>query len=209
MSAYIKEINGIKYNIKVEEVLYFQSQALWKAIQSIPTNELKEGYKFEIGFSLYVLQSAENGYNIVVPDYTTSPFLETTDDLTLAFLIQMEQIKVLQEYNISGDRIRFDDEIIVAKDALLKSTICLQRFKDLHGSGWCINEIKQDDDGKFENVETNEYEVIYAYQLLALRPSLLSVLLLPYDYMAIFNENDCIEILNENNQSVISTENEQ
>lgn len=208
MNVYIKEINGIKYNIKAEEVLFFQSQALWKAIQSVPVNELKEGYKLEIGFSLYILQNADDGYNIVVPDYTTSPFLETTDDLTLAFLIQMEQIKVLQEYNISGDRIRFDDEIIVAKDALLKSTICLQRFKGLRGSGWCINEIKQDNDGKFENVETNEYEVIYAYQLLALRPALLSVLLLPYDYMAIFNENDCIEILNEKNQSVISNDNE-
>ena len=53
------------------------------------------------------------------------------------------------------------------------------------------------------NADTEEYEMIYAYQLLSLRPSILSVLFLPYDYIVVFNDDECVEILDENNNSII------
>ena len=52
----------------------------------------------------------------------------------------------------------------------------MQRFKNLNGSGWCINEIARGDDGEYENVEPDNYETINAYQLLTMRPALLRVL---------------------------------
>ena len=69
MNTYTKEINGIKYTIKVDDMLYFQSQALWRAISDIPVGRLKDGFKIQIGFSLYILQKAISGYCIVTPDY--------------------------------------------------------------------------------------------------------------------------------------------
>lgn len=50
MNTYTKEINGIKYTIKVDDMLYFQSQALWRAISDIPVGRLKDGFKIQIGF---------------------------------------------------------------------------------------------------------------------------------------------------------------
>ena len=99
MNTYTKEINGIKYTIKVDDMLYFQSQALWRAISDIPVGRLKDGFKIQIGFSLYILQKAISGYCIVTPDYESTPFLKVTEDLTLAFWIQMEQLDMLQ-YNV-------------------------------------------------------------------------------------------------------------
>ena len=61
MNTYTKEINGIKYTIKVDDMLYFQSQALWRAISDIPVGRLKDGFKIQIGFSLYILQKAISG----------------------------------------------------------------------------------------------------------------------------------------------------
>lgn len=206
MNTYIKEINGIKYIIKVDDMLYFQSQLLWKTIYDIPVNKLKDGFKIEIGFSLYILQKSEIGYYVVSPNYESTPFSEITEDLTLAFWIQMEQLELLQKYHISGEAIRFDDEIAVAKGSMVKPKICLQRFRDLGGSGWCVNEISQSEDGKFSNAKTREYESIYAYQLVNIRPSLLKILMLPYDYIIVFDGDDIAEILNENDESILLKE---
>ena len=207
MNEHIEIINGIKYYFKTEKILYFQSESLRKTIKGIPVSKLCDNYKIEIGFSLYILKKLEHdeAYDILIPDYKKLPFTDTTDDLSLAFLIQLEQVSLLQKYNLSGTVVRFDDEIMVAKDALTKSTICLQRFHELNGSGWCINEILQDHDGNFMNADTEDYEMIYAFQLLYLRPSILSILFLPYDYIVIFNDDKCVEILDENNNSIIES----
>lgn len=141
---------------KVDDAFLFQSQILWKAIESVSVDELRDGYKFEIGFSLFILHGSGIEYNVIVPDYTLSPFYNTTDDLTLAFLIHMEQVSMLQKYNIEGKSVRFDDEIVVASNALDRTTICLQRFKNLNGSGWCINEIARGDDGEYEKDKYKE-----------------------------------------------------
>lgn len=204
MNTYTKEINGIKYTIKVDDMLYFQSQALWRAIYDIPVGRLKDGFKIQIGFSLYILQKAISGYCIVTPDYESTPFLKVNEDLTLAFWIQMEQLDMLQKYHINGETIRFDDKIAVAKGSIVKPKICLQRFRDLGGSGWCVNEIFQNKDGKFSNVDTTEYESIYAYQLLNIRPSVLKALMLPYDYIVVIGGDDIIELLNEKDESIIT-----
>ena len=157
MNTYTKEINGIKYTIKVDDMLYFQSQALWRAISDIPVGRLKDGFKIQIGFSLYILQKAISGYCIVTPDYEPTPFLKVTEDLTLAFWIQMEQLDMFQNK-----------------------------------------------DGKFSNVDTTEYESIYAYQLLNIRPSVLKALMLPYDYIVVIDGDDIIELLNEKDESIIT-----
>lgn len=204
MNTYTKEINGIKYTIKVDDMLYFQSQALWRAIYDIPVGRLKDGFKIQIVFSLYILQKTISGYCIVTPDYESTPFLKVAEDLTLAFWIQMEQLDMLQKYHINGETIRFDDKIAVAKGSIVKPKICLQRFRDLGGSGWCVNEIFQNKDGKFSNVDTTEYESIYAYQLLNIRPSVLKTLMLPYDYIVVIDGDDIIELLNEKDESIIT-----
>ena len=67
-----------------------------------------------------------------------------------------------------------------------------------------MNEIFQNKDGKFSNVDTTEYESIYAYQLLNIRPSVLKALMLPYDYIVVIDEDDIIELLNEKDESIIT-----
>lgn len=204
MNTYTKEINGIRYRMKVDEMLYSQSGLLWKAIQESPVDRLKDGFKIEIGFSLYILQKSGDGYDVVSPDYEENPFSALTEDLTLPFLIQMEQSGLLQKYHVKGEAIRFDDEIAIAKGVIAKPGICLQRFRELGGSGWCVNGISQGGDGSFSNDEAEAYESIYAYQLVKLRPALLKVLMLPYDYIVVFDGDAIVEILNENDESVMT-----
>ena len=67
-----------------------------------------------------------------------------------------------------------------------------------------MNEIFQNKDCKFSNVDATEYESIYAYQLLNIRPSILKVLMLPYDYIVVIDGEDIIELLNEKDESIIT-----
>ena len=57
-------------------------------------------------------------------------------------------------------------------------------------SGWCIEAIEEKSDGIFQTIEAKDYETIYAYQLLQKRLSLIIVLVLPYEYIVIFNGDE-------------------
>ncbi len=204
MKAYSKNIHGIIFNIIVEESLYPQAQSLFQVISAIPPEKLRNGFKIEIGFSVFILVENTDGYSIVVPDYTKNPFSETTNDLTIALWIQLEQTDLLRLYNISGESVRFDDKIAVAKNVLQENLISLQRFSDLGESGWCVNGIEQNENGKASNMIANEYESYYTYQLLNVRPELIKILALPYDYIVVFEGDTIVEILNEQNESIVT-----
>lgn len=201
----ILTINNIKYFASADESIISKANILFDAVKSILSNDIKNGYKLEIGFTVFIFLTERDGYKIVVPDYLNSPFLNTTDDLTIALWILSEQIEFLKKYNISGVPVRFDDEIVIAGNALENSLISLQRYTDLGGnvSGWCIESIGKREDGSFYTIETQEYIKIYAYQLLQSRPELIKILVLPYKYFVVINDETVIEILNEKDESVI------
>lgn len=203
MQTYIEEINGVKYKFCAEELLYSQMQPLLLAIEKIPKAELHSGYKIEAGFSLFILLETSEGYDIAVPDYAGNPFENITEDLTIALWIQLEQTDILRMYKLSGETIRFDDKIVIEKNALENPHISLQRFSDLGGSGWCIKAIEKDAGGNYKNEEAGEYEAYYAYQLLQIRPALLKALLLPYEYLVVFDGEEIVEILNEKDESIL------
>ena len=206
MEIHSKTINGIKFFIKADNFLISQAQVLFRAIQSIPPDKIRDGYKIEIGFSVFICESINGGYKIVVPDYTNSPLLNTTDDLTIALWVLFEQTELLNYLRIDGVTTRFDDEIVIAKNVLEYPTISLQRYSDLgkEVSGWCIEAIEEKSDGIFQTIEAKDYQTIYAYQLLQKRLSLIKVLVLPYEYIVIFNGDEINEILNEKDESIFT-----
>lgn len=205
MKAYTNRINGITYRIAVEEVLYPQAQVLFQAINKIPNDKINDGYKIEIGFSVFIfVKNANDDYTIVACDYTKNPFKDTTKDLTLALGIQFQQLDILKQYKLVGEDVRFDDKIVVAKNALDKPHISLQRFTDLGKSGWCVDALSFDENGKAVFEKAEGYESYYAYQLLNIRPALIKILPLPYNYIVVFKDDDIVEILNEQNQSLIN-----
>lgn len=204
MKEYINNINGITYKLTMEEVLYPQAQVILQAINKTPCTEIKDGYRIQIGFSCFILsKNADDDYTVVTCDYTKNPFKDTTEDLTYALIIQLEQVDVLKTYKVSGKPVRYYDKIVVAKNALDKQYLSMQRFADLGESGWCVEGAKIDENGNFAIDETKEYETCYAFQLLNSRPCLVKALMLPNNYIVVVDRYDIIEILDENNQSVM------
>ena len=201
-SSYI--INNIKFYINADEALAPMIDILAQSMKSVPIEKLHDGYKIEIGFSVFILKATDDGFTIVAPDYLNSPFLNTTDDLTIPLWILMEQTTLLNEYKSDGVPTRFDEEIVIAENALSSSLICLQRFSDLGkgASGWCVESIEKQQDDKYRIIETKKYHSCYAYELLQKRQSLIKALAFPYGYIIVFDGDDIVEILDENDVSL-------
>ena len=203
IKEYSETINGIKYNYIIEEALASQLKPLLSAFSKIPNEKIVNEFRISVGFSIFTLVGDNNEFDIIVSDYTKSPFVDTTKDLSLAVWVQYEQALFLRQHNIEGQAVRFDDVIAVAKGALEKESISMQRFSDLGGSGWCINEVHINEKMKFNIVDSEEYETIYAYQLLHFRPQIIKTLLLPYDYIVVCSGDELIEVLNDKDESIL------
>lgn len=198
-------INGIVFYINADEALMPMADVLAQAMKNIPVERICDDYKFEIGFSVYICKQTDNGFTLVAPDYLNHPLLNTTEDLTVPLWILTEQTSFLREFNIEGVPTRFDKEIVIAENALSSSLICLQRFSDLGkgASGWCVESIEKKQDGKYYTIETSKYHSCYAYELLQSRKALIKALAFPYGYIIVFDGDSIIEILDENNVSLI------
>jgi len=205
IKTYSSNINGNIFSAKVKEPLYPQVQILFKVLEKIPSEKIKNGYSIEIGFSVFSLVEREKGYCIVVPDYMKNPFSDKTEDLTIALWVQLEQTDLLRLCNLEGESVRFDDKLVVAKNVLQEKYISLQRYSDLgkDASGWCVESVVYGEDKKFQGVPTNDYETIFAYHLLKFRPALLKALALPYEYIAVFDGETINAILNGQNENIM------
>ena len=170
-------INGIIFYINADKSLVQMADVLAQTMKSIPVDRICDDYKFEIGFSVFICKKTGDGFTLFVPDYLNNPFLNTTEDLTISLWILMEQSNFIKEFNIEGVSTRFDEEIVIAENALSSSLICLQRFSDLGkgASGWCVESIEKRQDDKYHTIETKKYSSCYAYELLQKRKALIKV----------------------------------
>ena len=205
MEIYRCSIRGITFSAGAEESLSQQVQILFQAVMTVPPEKIKDGFKLEIGFSVFFFTQTGSGYSISVPDYSKNPFTDISQDLTAAMRIQSEQTGFIKKYKISAEPVRFDDRIAVSKKAMQSELISLQRFTDLGGSGWCAEAAETKEDGRLGIVSSDEYELYYIYQLLNIRPAIIRALVLPYGYIAVFEGGTVKAILNEKNENIVHT----
>lgn len=60
-------------------------------IGNIESIRLKDKFKVQVGWSIFIIVEYSEGFDIVAPDYIRNPFSESTDDLTISVWIQLEQ----------------------------------------------------------------------------------------------------------------------
>lgn len=190
--TYTEKINGTEFSFSTEEVLRPLAEPLLEAIGQIPVDKLKDGFRIEAGFTTFTLSYHDGCYDIAAPDYTDDPFTVLTTDLTMALLIQYNQVCFLKKQGVTGQSVHYYDKVAVAKGALESSTISIHRYEDLGGSGWSVELYKIDENGKAEPVESKEYEAVYAYELIGKRPELVDALLLPCGYIVVYNGSEVI-----------------
>lgn len=200
MEKFIKNIGNKVVVVQVEHELKMQVESLFNIFETIKREKWTDGFSIQIGWSNFIVSIKGEEYYILSPDYSRNPFEDYTEDLTLALWVQLEQVHFLRKLNMgNGEDVSFSDKVVVAKNILEVDSIYLQRSggAERGGSGWYIGPVNEEDD-------TEELEAFYAYQLLKIRPSLIQVLALPYEYMVIFERDKVKAVLNERDEDILS-----
>jgi len=200
LKKFVRNIGDKVVVVQAEHELKMQVESLFRIFETIEREKWTDGFSIQIGWSNFIVSVKNEEYYILSPDYSGNPFEDYTEDLTLALWAQLEQVHFLRKLNINnGETVRFSDKVVVAKNILEVDSIYLQRSSDCEqgDSGWYIGAVNEEDD-------TEELEAFYAYQLLKIRPSLIQVLALPYEYMAVFEKDEVQAVLNENDEDVFN-----
>lgn len=187
MKTIIKNIGNKNIKAKVEEPLSFHVETLFNLLSKVE-DKLVDRFSIQIGWSVYSLYKYEDYYQIITQDYTKNPLKDTTEDLTIALWVQLEQSHCLRRLNTEGQLIKFNDKIVIAKNVLQQEEFYLQRSSgcDEGDSGWYIGPINEEVSGELE-----------AYELLKSKPTIIQVLALPYNYLVVFEKGKIKAILNE------------
>ena len=216
MKTYNETINGVKYFASAEKALKEQVYRLFELVGRIPRGTVRDGFRVEMGFSVFTFSQRRGGYQILAPDYDGDPFRETTEDLTRALLILLSQTNILKRYRLDGAPCRFDDKLILTKGALERPLISLERSGAAYegDSGWFIQGLRKQEDGTltpippegFEDAEelpAEAYGSMYAWQLLDKRPAAAELLLLPRGCFAALDGEEILEILNDKEERLL------
>lgn len=197
MEKFIKNIGDKIFIAQADKCLAAQVEGLFHFLAEVENDRLIDGFSIQVGWSIYFLDKREDGYHIIVHDYTKSPFEDMTDDLTISLWILLKQVRCLKQLKVEGELLRFCDKIVAAKNVLELDNIYLERTKDCEkgDSGWYIGPANGEHD-------TEEYEAFYAYELLKLRPSLIQVLTLPTEYLVVFEKDEIKAILDKNDINI-------
>ena len=182
MKQFQTYVHDFKIYINAETELEDQAQKLYAILLNLEKSNIVNGFSFQVGWAVYYLCEKElNTFQITTTDYAKNPFSHITEDLTLALWVQLEQTHFLRKIRVDGITVRFNDKILLEENIFDQQRFYLQRTGNtkLGNSGWYIGPIEG---------EYTKLCAIYAYELLKIRPEIIQVLALPYDYMVIFEK---------------------
>lgn len=198
-----------KYNIQDKEVFFYCDEILSQEADFLAELLEQEQKKYHIlgdgkilcfGWNYYKVVCVEDKYQILAVDLKGNPFSETVEDLTLNLEIFGSQLKVIKKTGVIPVHVTFQDTMIVRKTALHASEFYLQRLEPVSqdDSGWYMGALDDTDSD-----EPTDYVRIYTYQLLSICKEALSVLQLPVDTIAVFENGTLMEIVDGDNQPLL------
>lgn len=198
MKEFNSVVGGKKFTIYAEKELEPQALSLFAILKKIDQTKIVDGFSFQVAWATYFLEEkAQDCFLIKTNDYTSNPFVQKTDDLTLALWVQLEQGHLLRKLNIEeGKATLFSDKLILDRGVLEQEDVYIQRTSEVESgdSGWFI--------GYLESERKEDLYAIYAYELLKKRPEFIQFLALPYNYMVIFKKDNIEAILNGKDENI-------
>ena len=195
-----RNINGYTVVLKCESFLKDQGEWLLKLFEEEALELIKDDFKIQAGFTMFILKEKDGKLHVVAPDYRKNPFEDTNDNISLPLILQLQQNDILKKLEIEGDMIAFDDKVIILKDARDSENLYLERSKQYGkgDSGWYIGVI--DESEGIPKAAKGELNAIPAFEILRFRPDLVKLLSLPKGYLVAIVNNEIQEIVDGDNR---------
>lgn len=160
---------------------------------------IEDGVIIQLGWTLLKLIKIENELILCEPDYFGNPFEDFKPDISTSLWTLTSQIEFLKGLDCQPCGFRYDDKIVVKKGCLkIDKIYAHRRAPSNNDSGWYIGPATKDS----ETPDTSELETIYAFELLKTKPHLLDALVLPVEWIVVWDDIEVIRILNEKDEAV-------
>jgi hypothetical protein len=162
---------------------------------------ITNGSSIQFGWSRLLLKGNEDELIIYEPDFSGNPFKDYVPSIDNTLKILVEQAVLLNNFGIEGVTAKYSDKIVITKNCLSKSKIYLERTSsdEEDDSGWFIGEV--DDINTDDSIDN--YDVIYVFQLLNIRPTLMQVLVLPPGFLVVFFQDQLIQIFDNEGKNIL------
>lgn len=135
------------------------------------------------GMFFYVLVRRDDYFEVLVSDTESNPFKKWTTDLSKSLRISRIQEDFLHRVGCNMGYCMFSDRVYYRKRVFEEARIYMHNHEinDRGDYAWYI--------GGYDDGDTDEYEieVCYVYELMDKYPNLVQVMLLPKEYVVVFD----------------------
>lgn len=149
------------------------------------------GTRIRFGWSVLTLREENDGGLIVCePDFANNPLRDVRPELSTTLDILAQQTAFARRVGVVPVDVTFDQYIIVSRGSLASDVLHLLRLTSsgADDSGWSIS--SGDQELSPDNPEN--FDPKRVYELLALRPAVLPVLILPPGFAAVLDRDDTV-----------------
>lgn len=142
------------------------------------SDPLRPGMRFRFGWTMISAERDGDGYMLSEPDFDNGPHKRFRPRIDVSLDVMAGQAAFAHARKVEPLDARFDQILIVGRDALARPDI--QAFRDPpdeEDCGWSVTE-----KGAEPTDDPDAFEAIEVYRLHRLRPALLPLLVLPPGY---------------------------
>lgn len=162
------------------------------AALSRPDAPLRDGLRVRFGWSLLTLRAEPAGLRVCEPHFRGDPESELNPLLDTTLRVLVEQSAWLHQLGEAGSDVFFDQQLVVAGDALQVTDIFALRaqVQTQGDSGWSVAPVPSGG----QAIDMQNLRAIPVHRLLDARPGLLAVLTLPAGYLVRLNADQVVEV---------------
>ncbi|MBC8737656.1 hypothetical protein F6X40_12690 [Paraburkholderia sp. UCT31] len=159
---------------------------------SRPDAPLRDGLRVRFGWSLLTLRTEPAGLRVCEPHFRGDPERELNPRLDTTLRVLVEQSAWLHQLGEAGSDVFFDQQIVVAGDALHATNIFALRgeVQKQGDSGWSVAPVPSGG----QAIDMHNLRALPVHRLLDARPGLLAVLTLPAGYLVRLKANRVVEV---------------
>jgi hypothetical protein len=153
---------------------------------------LHEGFSIRFGWSMLTLADDPEGLRICEPCFSGDPLHELNPTLDTTIAVLLSQVEWLHHVGERGEDTFFDQQILLAPEALTAPDIFALRGERTTeaDSGWSVAPVP----APGQEIDTSNLTALPVYRLAGSHPGLLSILTLPQGYLVRLHGGEVIEI---------------
>jgi hypothetical protein len=174
------------FRVYCEEQLREQAEWLSDVASSYGA---KPGSTIQFGWSVLKFVPIDGELVLCEPAFSGSPLQDFRPDVSTSLGVSALQAQLLSRAGCTGEPTRFDDRILIQKGCLENPRVFGSRQEPKPTDcGWYIGPaMPHGGGGPMDAPGVDDLEAVWSYQLLEVRPVLLSMLGLPAGWLCIWN----------------------